>query len=142
MFSLFLNSAAMSNIKKVSLELGGKSPLIIFHDCDMDKAVKQVSLWFLSVFFYSICLHGSFIYIVVLSQNEYKSNWKYLQQARILKGSSCRYITAMECKNNDWNVFIKTVISIVWLYSCQDPPFYSTFYLYSFFLGCSCMFVQ
>uniref|UniRef100_H2YPX1 Aldehyde dehydrogenase domain-containing protein n=1 Tax=Ciona savignyi TaxID=51511 RepID=H2YPX1_CIOSA len=33
-------SAAVSNLKKVSLELGGKSPLIIFSDCDMDKAVR------------------------------------------------------------------------------------------------------
>lgn len=32
----------MSNLKKVSLELGGKSPLIIFSDCDMDKAVRMV----------------------------------------------------------------------------------------------------
>merc|ERR1719318_312886 len=36
-----MKSAAESNIKKVSLELGGKSPLIIYGDCDMDKAVKQ-----------------------------------------------------------------------------------------------------
>lgn len=36
-----MKSAAVSNIKKVSLELGGKSPLIIFGDCDMEKAVKQ-----------------------------------------------------------------------------------------------------
>ncbi|ETN68249.1 aldehyde dehydrogenase family protein, partial [Necator americanus] len=34
-------SCARSNIKKVSLELGGKSPLIIFADCDIDRAVKQ-----------------------------------------------------------------------------------------------------
>ena len=34
----------MSNAKRVSLELGGKSPLIIFGDCDMDKAVRQVEL--------------------------------------------------------------------------------------------------
>uniref|UniRef100_A0A673C2M5 Aldehyde dehydrogenase domain-containing protein n=1 Tax=Sphaeramia orbicularis TaxID=375764 RepID=A0A673C2M5_9TELE len=33
-----LCSCAVSNLKKVSLELGGKSPLIIFSDCDMDKA--------------------------------------------------------------------------------------------------------
>jgi len=39
-----MKSAAVSNIKKVSLELGGKSPLVIFHDCDMDKAVKQGTL--------------------------------------------------------------------------------------------------
>lgn len=36
------SSCAVSNLKKVSLELGGKSPLIIFSDCDMDKAVRMV----------------------------------------------------------------------------------------------------
>lgn len=36
-----MESCAKSNIKKVSLELGGKSPLIIFSDADLDKAVKQ-----------------------------------------------------------------------------------------------------
>lgn len=37
-----MGSAAKSNLKKVSLELGGKSPLIVFDDCDMNKAVAQV----------------------------------------------------------------------------------------------------
>ena len=37
------SSAAESNVKRVSLELGGKSPLIIFNDCDLDKAVRLVS---------------------------------------------------------------------------------------------------
>ncbi|XP_023155521.1 mitochondrial 10-formyltetrahydrofolate dehydrogenase [Amphiprion ocellaris] len=36
-----MKSCAVSNLKKVSLELGGKSPLIIFSDCDMDKAVRM-----------------------------------------------------------------------------------------------------
>lgn len=35
-------SCALSNVKKVSLELGGKSPLIIFADCDLNKAVQMV----------------------------------------------------------------------------------------------------
>lgn len=38
-----MKSAAESNVKKVSLELGGKSPLIIFGDCDLDKAVRLVN---------------------------------------------------------------------------------------------------
>uniref|UniRef100_A0A8C4QTV0 10-formyltetrahydrofolate dehydrogenase n=1 Tax=Eptatretus burgeri TaxID=7764 RepID=A0A8C4QTV0_EPTBU len=36
-----MKSCALSNLKKVSLELGGKSPLIIFNDCDIDKAVRM-----------------------------------------------------------------------------------------------------
>lgn len=35
-------SCAKANLKKVSLELGGKSPLVIFSDCDLDKAVRMV----------------------------------------------------------------------------------------------------
>lgn len=38
-----MTSCAQSNLKKCSLELGGKSPLVIFADCDFDKAVKYVS---------------------------------------------------------------------------------------------------
>ena len=32
--------AAAGNIKKIALELGGKSPNIVFADCDMDEALK------------------------------------------------------------------------------------------------------
>uniref|UniRef100_A0A1B0C1Z4 10-formyltetrahydrofolate dehydrogenase n=1 Tax=Glossina palpalis gambiensis TaxID=67801 RepID=A0A1B0C1Z4_9MUSC len=37
---IVMRSCADSNLKKCSLELGGKSPLVIFADCDFEKAVK------------------------------------------------------------------------------------------------------
>ncbi|XP_050512317.1 aldehyde dehydrogenase 1A1 [Diabrotica virgifera virgifera] len=37
---LIMEYAAKSNLKKVSLELGGKSPLVVFDDYDVDEAVK------------------------------------------------------------------------------------------------------
>ena len=35
-----MEASAKSNLKPVTLELGGKSPLIIFEDADMDQAVE------------------------------------------------------------------------------------------------------
>jgi acyl-CoA reductase-like NAD-dependent aldehyde dehydrogenase len=35
-----MKNAALSNLKRVSLELGGKSPNVVFADADLDKAVK------------------------------------------------------------------------------------------------------
>ena len=35
-----MTAAAQSNLKRVTLELGGKSPNIIFKDCDIDYAVE------------------------------------------------------------------------------------------------------
>ncbi|XP_032794596.2 retinal dehydrogenase 1 [Daphnia magna] len=37
---LIMEAAAKSNLKRVSLELGGKSPIVVFPDVDLDKAVQ------------------------------------------------------------------------------------------------------
>lgn len=37
---IIMESCARSNLKRVSLELGGKSPLIVFADADMDRVVR------------------------------------------------------------------------------------------------------
>ncbi|KAK6941535.1 Aldehyde dehydrogenase domain [Dillenia turbinata] len=42
--TLVMQAAATSNLKVVSLELGGKSPLIIFDDADVDKAAEYAFL--------------------------------------------------------------------------------------------------
>ncbi len=36
-------AAAKSNLKAVILEIGGKSPAIIFDDCDIEKAVHETT---------------------------------------------------------------------------------------------------
>ena len=39
-----MEAAGKSNLKRVTLELGGKSPAIIFDDADLDQAVKWTAL--------------------------------------------------------------------------------------------------
>lgn len=59
---LVMEAAAKSNLKHVSLELGGKSPLIIFDDADLDMAVNLARM----AIFYNkgeICCAGSRIYV-------------------------------------------------------------------------------
>ncbi|KAK6941533.1 Aldehyde dehydrogenase domain [Dillenia turbinata] len=70
-----MQAAAMSNLKVVSLELGGKSPLIIFDDADVDKAAdlalsavaynkaKTKSSFCLQFFDGEICVAGSRVFV-------------------------------------------------------------------------------
>lgn len=59
---LVMEASAKSNLKPVSLELGGKSPLIIFDDADLDMAVTLART---AVFFNKgeICVAGSRVYV-------------------------------------------------------------------------------
>ena len=50
-----MEAAAKSNLKAVTLELGGKSPNVIFDDADLDQAVNWAShgiLWVLILLVY------------------------------------------------------------------------------------------
>jgi len=57
-----MEASAKSNLKKVSLELGGKSPNIIFPDADLDKAITAATL---GIFFNhgQCCTAGSRLFI-------------------------------------------------------------------------------
>ena len=57
-----MRAAAASNLKKVTLELGGKSPNIVFEDADVDKAVEFANI---GIYFNSgeVCCAGSRIYV-------------------------------------------------------------------------------
>ena len=57
-----MKAAAESNLKKVTLELGGKSPNIVFDDADIDNAISWVNF---GIFFNhgQCCSAGSRIYV-------------------------------------------------------------------------------
>jgi len=59
---LIMKAAADSNLKKVTLELGGKSPLVIFEDADLDKAA---ALSHGAIFFNQgqVCTAGSRVFV-------------------------------------------------------------------------------
>ncbi|XP_058111169.1 aldehyde dehydrogenase family 2 member C4-like isoform X2 [Magnolia sinica] len=59
---LVMQASASSNLKPVSLELGGKSPLLIFNDADVDTAVD---LALFAIFFNKgeICVAGSRVFV-------------------------------------------------------------------------------
>lgn len=57
-----LKASASSNLKKVTLELGGKSPNIIFPDADIEKAVEW-SAWGINMNFGQTCHAGTRIYV-------------------------------------------------------------------------------
>ncbi|KAF4122883.1 aldehyde dehydrogenase (NAD+) [Geosmithia morbida] len=59
---VIMKAAASSNLKKVTLELGGKSPNIIFADADIDQAVEW-SAWGINMNFGQTCHAGTRIYV-------------------------------------------------------------------------------
>jgi len=52
---IVLELAARSNLKPVTLELGGKSPFIVCEDADVDKAVELAHF---ALFFNQVCSSG------------------------------------------------------------------------------------
>jgi aldehyde dehydrogenase (NAD+) len=57
-----MKAAALSNLKKVTLELGGKSPNLVFNDADIENAISWVNF---GIFFNhgQCCCAGSRVYV-------------------------------------------------------------------------------
>lgn len=58
-----MQAAARSNLKPVILELGGKSPFIIFEDADMDAAVEQSHQ---AIFYNQVRSHSFPVFVQIL----------------------------------------------------------------------------
>jgi aldehyde dehydrogenase family 9 protein A1 len=73
---------AKNGLKKVTLELGGKSPLIIFDDCNMENAVKGAMMAnFLTQG--EVCSNGTRVYVHKKIYNEFLD--KLIQRTKNLK---------------------------------------------------------
>lgn len=59
---LIMEAAARSNLKRVSLELGGKSPNVIFADADLDKAIRGAT-WAIFSTAGQECVAGSRLFV-------------------------------------------------------------------------------
>ncbi|EGG11917.1 uncharacterized protein MELLADRAFT_101708 [Melampsora larici-populina 98AG31] len=80
---LIMKAAAESNLKDVTLELGGKSPNIIFQDADLEQAVKWAAF---GVFFNQgqTCAAGSRVYVQESIYDEFvKELEKYTKNLKI-----------------------------------------------------------
>ncbi len=76
---LIMEAAAKSNLKRVSLELGGKSPNVVFADADLDKAVEGA---YFALFFNQgqCCCAGSRLFVEEKVHEEFVS--RLVQKAR------------------------------------------------------------
>ncbi|KAF8623356.1 hypothetical protein AX15_006398 [Amanita polypyramis BW_CC] len=77
-----MEASAKSNLKKVTLELGGKSPNIIFNDADLDQAVNWASH---GIFFNhgQTCCAGSRIFVQEGIYDKFLE--KFTERARAIK---------------------------------------------------------
>ncbi|MFO0938953.1 MAG: aldehyde dehydrogenase family protein [Gemmataceae bacterium] len=67
---IILSAAANSNLKRVTLELGGKSPNVVFADADMDAAIEGA---YFGLFFNQgqCCVAGSRLYVQESAYDEF-----------------------------------------------------------------------
>ncbi|XP_049837438.1 aldehyde dehydrogenase 1A1-like isoform X1 [Schistocerca gregaria] len=78
---IIMETAAKSNLKKVSLELGGKSPLIVLDDADVDEAV-QIAHDGIFMHQGQICCAGSRTYVHEKLYDEFVQKSKIKAEAR------------------------------------------------------------
>jgi len=78
-----MKAAAGSNLKKVTLELGGKSPNIVFEDADIDNAISWVNF---GIFFNhgQCCCAGSRVYVQESIYDKFIQRFKERAQKNVV----------------------------------------------------------
>ncbi|KAH3809563.1 aldehyde dehydrogenase 1A1-like isoform X2 [Dreissena polymorpha] len=78
---LVMQAAGRTNLKRVSLELGGKSPFIIFEDCDLDQAATFAHAAIMTNHGQN-CVAGSRTFVQESIYDEFVAKCKALAQKR------------------------------------------------------------
>jgi coniferyl-aldehyde dehydrogenase len=107
---LIMESAARSNLKTVSLELGGKSPLIIFDDADVDMAVNLSRL---AVFFNKVCWH--------CIQHCTGTNGDDAWNMQIFQGEVCVAGSRVYVQEGIYDEFVKKAVEAARSWKVGDP---------------------
>ena len=92
MGKLILSAAGKTNLKRVTLELGGKSPLVVFDDCDLDKAAE--------IAYQAIFMNmgqGPYTTIDALSGRRCLHAWRWFGR-RKLESVGVKTITLVRCR--------------------------------------------
>lgn len=78
-----MKAAANSNLKKVTLELGGKSPNIVFNDADIEQAISWVNF---GIFFNhgQCCCAGSRVYVQDGIYDKFVERFKARAEANVV----------------------------------------------------------
>lgn len=78
-----MKAAASSNLKKVTLELGGKSPNLVFEDADIDNAISWANF---GIFFNhgQTCCAGSRIYVQESIYDQFVQRFKERAQKNVV----------------------------------------------------------
>jgi len=80
---LIQQASGKSNIKSVTLELGGKSPLVVFDDADIDEAVN-LSHWALFMCNGQVCCAGSRTFVQEGIYDEFVKRSRQLAASRVV----------------------------------------------------------
>ena len=116
---LIMEASARSNLKTVSLELGGKSPLIIFDDADVDMAVELSRL---AIFFNKV-MHAIFFTKCRITKVQQRTDHPYVNCYLNLnfQGEVCVAGSRVYVQEGIYDEFVKKAVVAAQNWKVGDP---------------------
>ena len=119
---LVMKAAAESNLKSVSLELGGKSPVIVFDDADLDMAVNLVNF---ATYTNKVCMLLCSAHLVICSSDHPVRTEFHIPSATIYsamsQGEICVAGTRIYVQEGIYDAFVKKAAELAKKSVVGDP---------------------